>query len=97
MYGNRDLKPETSVTEELAIIYDGDNGYTASATIFNTDFKNKLTNYDIKVKDPVTGLNTFVYDNVGKANIRGWNLLQRLQLPSPGNSPQTILLQTLVV
>ncbi|EHN3835596.1 IreA family TonB-dependent siderophore receptor [Salmonella enterica] len=74
MYGNRDLKPETSVTEELAIIYDGDNGYTASATIFNTDFKNKLTNYDINVKDPATGLNTFVYDNVGKANIRGVEL-----------------------
>lgn len=74
MYGNRDLKPETSVTEEFAITYKGNNGYAASATIFNTDFKNKLTNYDIKVKDPVTELNTFIYDNVGKANIRGIEL-----------------------
>lgn len=74
MYGNRDLKPETSVSEELSIIYDGEQGYTASATIFNTNFKNKLTSYDVNMKDPHTGLNTFVYDNVGKANIRGVEL-----------------------
>lgn len=58
MYGNRDLKPETSVTEEIGIIYNNDRGFSASATLFNTDFKNKLTSYDIGTKDPVTGLNT---------------------------------------
>lgn len=54
MYGNRDLKPETSVTEEIGIIYSNDSGFSASATLFNTDFKNKLTSYDIGTKDPVT-------------------------------------------
>lgn len=74
IYGSRNLKPETSVTEELAIAYDGNSGLTASATIFNTDFKNKLTSYDTDTRDPVTGLNTFIFDNVGSANIRGLEL-----------------------
>lgn len=78
MYGNRDLKPETSVTEEIGIIYSNDSGFSASATLFNTDFKNKLTSYDIGTKDPVTGLNTFIYDNVGEANIRGVELATQI-------------------
>ncbi|HFO5088592.1 TPA: TonB-dependent receptor, partial [Escherichia coli] len=78
MYGNRDLKPETSVTEEIGIIYNNDRGFSASATLFNTDFKNKLTSYDIGTKDPVTGLNTFIYDNVGEANIRGVELATQI-------------------
>lgn len=96
MYGNRDLKPETSVTEEIGIIYSNDSGFSASATLFNTDFKNKLTSYDIGTKDPVTGLNTFIYDNVGEANIRGWSLQLRFLCMINGMYLQTIHLLTLV-
>ena len=38
MYGNRDLKPETSVSQEIGIGYDNGDGITASVTFFNTDF-----------------------------------------------------------
>lgn len=71
MYGNPDLKPETSVTQEVGIAYDHESGFSAGVTLFNTDFKNKITNYSTGGKDPITGLNLFVYDNVGKANIKG--------------------------
>lgn len=71
MYGDPDLKPETSVTQEIGIAYDHESGFNAGVTLFNTDFKNKITNYSTGGKDPITGLNLFVYDNVGKANIKG--------------------------
>lgn len=71
MYGNPDLKPETSVNEEIGIAYDHESGFNAALTLFNTDFKNKLTSYSTGTKDPVTGLNLYTYDNVGKANIKG--------------------------
>ena len=41
MYGNRDLKPETSVSQEIGIGYDNGDGITASVTFFNTDFNPK--------------------------------------------------------
>lgn len=37
-----------------------------------------MTSYDIGTKDPVTGLNTFIYDNVGEANIRGVELATQI-------------------
>ncbi|WP_368889003.1 TonB-dependent receptor domain-containing protein [Morganella morganii] len=86
MYGNRDLKPETSVTEELGIAYDHESGFSVSATLFNTEFKNKLTSYqDGTEKDPITGLNKFVYDNVGKANIRGVEMASRIPVAEKWN------------
>ncbi|WP_140918751.1 TonB-dependent receptor domain-containing protein [Limnobaculum xujianqingii] len=71
MYGNPDLKPETSVNQEIGIAYDHESGFNAALTLFNTDFKNKLTSYSTGGKDPITGLNLYTYDNVGKANIKG--------------------------
>lgn len=72
IYGNPDLKPETSVNQEIGIEYSGANGLKTSLTLFNTDFKNKLISYQLKGKtDPVTGGNLFTYDNVGRANIKG--------------------------
>lgn len=86
MYGNRDLKPETSVTEELGIAYDHESGFSASATLFNTEFKNKLTSYRIAGEtDPLTGLNMFIYDNVGKANIRGIEMATRIPVAQDWN------------
>lgn len=71
MYGNPDLKPETSVSEEIGIAYDHESGFSAGLTLFNTDFKNKLSSYSTGTTDPITGLNLYTYDNVGKANIKG--------------------------
>ncbi|WP_413492949.1 TonB-dependent receptor domain-containing protein [Morganella psychrotolerans] len=86
MYGNRDLKPETSVTEELGIAYDHESGFSASATLFNTEFKNKLTSYQVAGEtDPLTGLNMFIYDNVGKANIRGVEMATRIPVAQDWN------------
>lgn len=86
MYGNRDLKPETSVTEELSIAYDHESGFSASATLFNTEFKNKLTSYQVAGEtDPLTGLNMFIYDNVGKANIRGVEMASRIPVAEKWN------------
>lgn len=86
MYGNRDLKPETSVTEELGIAYDHESGFSASAILFNTEFKNKLTSYQVAGQtDPLTGLNMFIYDNVGKANIRGVEMASRIPVAEKWN------------
>lgn len=71
MYGKPNLKPETSVNEEITLAYSNENNVNASITLFNTDFKDKLTNYSLETPDPKTGLNLFTYDNVGKANIKG--------------------------
>ncbi|OAT51004.1 TonB-dependent receptor domain-containing protein [Providencia heimbachae] len=71
IYGNSDLKPEKSVSEEISIAYNHESGFDASLTFFNTDFKNKLTSYYTGKPDPITGLNLYTYDNVGKANIKG--------------------------
>ncbi|QAV24301.1 ligand-gated channel protein [Proteus hauseri] len=43
IYGNPDLKPEKSVTEEIGIIWDNRDNLTASITVYNTDFKDKIT------------------------------------------------------
>lgn len=71
IYGNPDLKPEKSLSEEISIAYNHESGFDASLTFFNTDFKNKLTSYYTGDADPITNLNLYTYDNVGKANIKG--------------------------
>ncbi|MDD9341802.1 MAG: TonB-dependent receptor [Providencia heimbachae] len=72
IYGNPDLKPEKSLSEEISIAYNHESGFNASLTFFNTDFKNKLTSYDTGKPDPANSdLALYTYDNVGKANIKG--------------------------
>lgn len=43
VYGNPDLEPETSVTEEIGLHYSNFSGLTGSVTVFNNDFKDKIT------------------------------------------------------
>jgi outer membrane receptor for ferrienterochelin and colicins len=43
IYGNPDLKPEKSITEEIGVIWNNQNNLTAGVTIYNTDFKDKIT------------------------------------------------------
>lgn len=80
IYGNPDLKPEKSVSEEISIAYNHESGFDASLTFFNTDFKNKLTSYDTGVKDTVKDLSIYKYDNVGKANIKGVEVATNIPL-----------------
>ncbi len=41
--GNPDLKPEKSVSQELGIVWDNRDGLATSLTLFNTDFKDKIS------------------------------------------------------
>ncbi|OSP47016.1 ligand-gated channel protein [Vibrio cholerae] len=43
IYGNPDLKPETSVNKELSLMYSAGSGLAASLTAFHNDFKDKIT------------------------------------------------------
>ena len=43
LVGSPGLKPETSVTTELGAYFDNGAGWTANATVFNNDFKDKIT------------------------------------------------------
>lgn len=43
IYGNPDLKPEKSITEEIGVIWNNQDNLTAGVTIYNTDFKDKIT------------------------------------------------------
>jgi len=44
--GNPDLKPETSVSGELAAYFTAEDGHTVNATLFMTQFKDKIQNID---------------------------------------------------
>lgn len=80
IYGNPNLKPETSLNEEVGFAYEHDSGFNLNAVFFNTDFKNKLTSYATGEKDPITGANLYIYNNVGKANIKGVELSSHIPL-----------------
>lgn len=41
--GNPNLKPEKSLSQELGLIWDNRNGLVNSLTVFNTDFKDKIS------------------------------------------------------
>lgn len=82
IFGNADLKPEKSVTEEIGIIWDNRDNLNASVTVYNTDFKDKIMEKRVCEKDsarPCEAEDGFghVYDfistlqNVDKANMRG--------------------------
>lgn len=43
LVGSPGLQPETSVTTELGAYFDNGAGWTANATVFNNDFKDKIT------------------------------------------------------
>ncbi len=80
IYGNPDLKPEKSLSEEISISYDHASGFNASLTLFNSDIKNKLTSYSTGEEDPTTGMTLYTYDNVGKARMRGVEVASMIPL-----------------
>ena len=77
--GNPDLKPEKSLSEEIALLWDNGNQLNAGLTLFNTDFKDKITEVRRcnSSADPACTIGNTQYDfvsdrvNVDKANLRG--------------------------
>ncbi|MDX7985754.1 ligand-gated channel protein [Xenorhabdus sp. 12] len=93
---NPDLKPEKSVSEEISVIWNNQNGFNTGVTVFNTDFKNKITEFNIcdnETGKPVMCDGPYKgYDfvngnmNVDEANLRGiettmnWNITEDISL-----------------
>lgn len=42
MYGNPDLKPETSINTEMGVYFVGDSSLTSNVTLFYNDFNDKI-------------------------------------------------------
>ncbi|HCA17861.1 MAG TPA: ligand-gated channel protein [Alcaligenes faecalis] len=87
MYGNPDLKPEKSLSQEFGVMYDTLEGFSAGVTLFNNDFKDKITRIACPLSKCTDGPNQFgsnptTYENVDKAVTRGvetnfsWDLAQ---------------------
>ncbi|NHB91445.1 ligand-gated channel protein [Photorhabdus cinerea] len=89
--GNSDLKPEKSVSEEIGVIWNNQDNFNAGLTIFNTEFKDKIT--EISDCDMCSvGSDPHIYNfvskriNVHKANIRGvevtmnWDIVENWSL-----------------
>lgn len=70
IYGNPDLKPETSLNNEIGVYYTGENNLTAHIIAFYNDFDDKtnLTTCPVaKCDDP----NGREYENLDKATVSG--------------------------
>ena len=73
--GNPDLEPETSTTMEAGVRYDGAGRLGFGATLFRTNFKNKVVSFDSGEDDPRNPARPlYVYDNVDRVVIQGVEL-----------------------
>lgn len=72
---NPDLQPETSTSYELSGVYTAP-GYELGATLFHTDFKDKISNFNTGDTVDVEGTtyNRWEYINIGEARLRGIEL-----------------------
>ncbi|NYT58749.1 ligand-gated channel protein [Alcaligenaceae bacterium] len=72
-YGNPDLKPEKTLTEEISLIYTADNGLIAGLTLFNNEFTDKITRVPCPECGPPnsSGRAPTTYTNVDDAVTRG--------------------------
>ena len=70
---NPDLKPETSINQEIGVHYGNKAGLSGGLTMFNNDFKNKITEITLPgVTDPnFPGATIRSRVNVGEAVLRG--------------------------
>ncbi|MBD2810372.1 ligand-gated channel protein [Xenorhabdus sp. Vera] len=88
--GSPDLKPEKSINEEISIIWNNQDNLNIGVTIFNTNFKDKITEFRDCDKNCSLGGTTYDFIskrmNVDKANIRGiettmnWSIVESLSL-----------------
>ena len=77
--GNPDLKPEKSLSEEIALLWNDGDALNAGLTLFHTRFKDKITEVRRcnSVNDPSCTIGRTSYDfvsdrvNVDKAEMRG--------------------------
>lgn len=79
VYGNPDLKAETSRTFEAGVIYSGDNGFEIGLTAYHSDFNDKILRVTCVqanawcVSEPLnsSGRPGTTYVNIDDARIRG--------------------------
>ncbi|HCW3115178.1 TonB-dependent receptor domain-containing protein [Citrobacter amalonaticus] len=76
IYGNPNLKPEKSVTQELGLLYNNNEGLSGGVTLFNNQFKDKITTVacpetQCKPVPNQYGAYPLTFANVGKAVTRG--------------------------
>ncbi len=69
VYGNPDLEPETSLSKEVAVHYQGDNGVSGSVTLFHNDFEDKITRVTCPESICDAGPNQFGADPTYRINI----------------------------
>ena len=69
VYGNPDLKPETSVSKEVSLNYSGANQLNASITIFHNEFKDKITRVACPSTVCTDGPNSFGSDPTYRINV----------------------------
>lgn len=72
MFGNPDLKPETSTNYELSLLWDNRDNLAAGATVFYNDFKDKLST--VTTDQRWNGYIIMDRVNVDKAVIQGVEL-----------------------
>ncbi|WP_340608724.1 ligand-gated channel protein [Xenorhabdus bharatensis] len=89
---NPSLKPEKSTNEEIGVIWNNQDGLNIGVTVFNTDFKDKITEFRLCNDTAACNAIGKDYDfvsqniNVDKANIRGvettlnWDIVENLSL-----------------
>ena len=77
--GNPDLDAETSVTREIGLRYDSEQGLGLGLTLFHTRFKNKVVSYLTDRMDPVMPTRPlYTYDNIDRVRIQGVEVSARV-------------------
>ncbi|MCT8127367.1 TonB-dependent receptor [Alishewanella sp. BS5-314] len=91
MFGNPDLKPETSVSTELAVYWSHPNGHNFNATVFKNDFDDKLASQPCGAGTSIVCTETGEFAelgyatssktvNIDKVTIQGAELAGRVEL-----------------
>lgn len=72
-YGNPNLAPEKSLSKEIGVIYDTNHGLLTSVTIFDNEFKDKITRVACNSCGPANSFGRLptTYVNVDNAVTRG--------------------------
>ncbi|MCF5662656.1 TonB-dependent receptor domain-containing protein, partial [Pseudomonas syringae] len=78
MFGNPDLKPETSTNYELSALWSNRNDLSAGATVFYNDFQDKLST--VTTTEVWNGFIVMDRVNVDKAVIKGVELNGRWEI-----------------
>lgn len=71
--GNDSLEPETSINKEIGLFFSNDQGWSASATYFHNDYKDKIQAGMNRVGTIASArAQIFRWENVPKAVVAGW-------------------------